>query len=150
MEGVKAGLVGGVAATIASAAAQSYSPLYRSFRPSFKVFLGVAAVSASFFTVTDRAAMRADREFAQKFSISEEEEVMAMTTTKGMKDWSPEELKRAFMRNKVIDFITKKQTTHSYIIFLTFFSKDGNTGLGLFLYSGINTTVQFLSEVFSF
>jgi hypothetical protein len=75
MSGAKVGTLTGTAAIITHFTASRYLPPYKHLQTSFKVFLVSSAFIAGFFTETDRAAMKEDREFGLKFSISRGDEL---------------------------------------------------------------------------
>jgi hypothetical protein len=72
---VNAGLKGAAVATAVAAVAAvgltRYSKTFNGIRLPFKVFLGMAVPTFAFFTVSDRAAMHANRAKALKISISQ-------------------------------------------------------------------------------
>ncbi|KAI8846358.1 hypothetical protein BC829DRAFT_370497 [Chytridium lagenaria] len=93
MAGVFTGLSGG-----ASLLAQRYWPLYRAQKLPFKLFIVLAFGTGAFFTEADRSAMRADREFAMKFSVSREGELSRPQET--MSRLSTDEVMKAIVRNR--------------------------------------------------
>ncbi|KAI9326511.1 hypothetical protein BDR26DRAFT_941202 [Obelidium mucronatum] len=99
VEGAKMGMVTTAGAIAASLAAQRYSPVYRRLTLPFRISLVLAASTAGFFTETDRAAMRADREFAQKFSISRSNEVNAEFESVG-KSWNLDTVRQVAYKNR--------------------------------------------------
>ncbi|KAJ3064400.1 hypothetical protein HDU98_012177 [Podochytrium sp. JEL0797] len=86
LESCKTGVVIGAAAVLASYGAYRFIPAYRRITVPFRVSLVLAATTAGFFTESDRAAMRADREFAQQFSISRTDDRLPMEQT-SWEDW---------------------------------------------------------------
>ncbi|KAJ1562233.1 hypothetical protein HK405_014494, partial [Cladochytrium tenue] len=82
----------------ASMLAQRYLPLYRRQTLAFKAFVVTSAAMGGFFTGTDREAMRADREFAQKFSITKEDESALIRESKQARSW--ESFRATLYRNR--------------------------------------------------
>ncbi|KAJ3064401.1 hypothetical protein HDU98_012178 [Podochytrium sp. JEL0797] len=99
VDGAKMGAVIGAGAVLASLGAQRFIPAYRRLTLPFRVSLVLAATTAGFFTETDRAAMRADRAFAQEFSISSHGEAN-IPQDESIKDWTRESLKQAAFANR--------------------------------------------------
>ncbi|KAJ3030737.1 UNVERIFIED_CONTAM: hypothetical protein HDU68_007948 [Siphonaria sp. JEL0065] len=99
VEGAKMGMVTTFGAVAASLAAQRYSAAYRRLTLPFRISLVLAASTAGFFTETDRAAMRADREFAQKFSISQSHEVV-IPAEETARNWDLETVKQVAFKNR--------------------------------------------------
>ncbi|KAJ3007748.1 UNVERIFIED_CONTAM: hypothetical protein HDU68_003359 [Siphonaria sp. JEL0065] len=66
------------------------------------ISLVLAATTAGFFTETDRAALRADREFSQKFSISRSNESGFDTpdTLSEAKSWDMQTVKQVAYKNR--------------------------------------------------
>jgi hypothetical protein len=74
-EGLKGAAVFGLVGLGASLVLQRRSNFYRNISLPFKVFLGLMIPTAAFFTITDRAAMHADRAHALKYSVTKENEL---------------------------------------------------------------------------
>ncbi|KAI8612956.1 hypothetical protein BC830DRAFT_1170650 [Chytriomyces sp. MP71] len=104
LEGAKMGILATTAAVAASFAANRYSAAYRRLTLPFKVSLVIAASTAGFFTATDVAAMEADRQFAQKFSVSKEDELGALGSLRPFasvgKDLDWAQMKAVAFKNK--------------------------------------------------
>ncbi|KAI9326512.1 hypothetical protein BDR26DRAFT_941203 [Obelidium mucronatum] len=104
LEGAKMGILTSAGAVVTSLAAYRFIPAYRRLTLPFRISLVLAATTAGFFTETDRAAMRADREFAKKFSLSREDElqlVSARPTLFGSNsDWDFERMKQVAYKNR--------------------------------------------------
>ncbi|KAJ3286952.1 hypothetical protein HDU76_007901 [Blyttiomyces sp. JEL0837] len=106
LEGLQTGSIIGGATLLTSFAAQKFIPAYKSLRFPFKVFLVIAGFTGGFFTQTDVAAMKADREFAQKFSVTNPDELQLVSVPganatrilTGGVDF--EGMKRAFVKNR--------------------------------------------------
>ncbi|ORY39284.1 hypothetical protein BCR33DRAFT_720122 [Rhizoclosmatium globosum] len=99
LEGAKMGLVTTAGAIAASLAAQRYIPAYARLTLPFRISLVLAASTAGFFTETDRAAMRADREFAQKFSITQKDDV-SLAEASVARSWDMETVKQVAFKNR--------------------------------------------------
>ncbi|KAJ3153771.1 hypothetical protein HDU86_005104 [Geranomyces michiganensis] len=69
-EGTRASAIAAAVATGASVAAHRLSPSFRNIRLPFKTFLVLAATTGTFFTVSDRASIRASRTLASQRSGS--------------------------------------------------------------------------------
>ncbi|KAJ3219094.1 hypothetical protein HDU67_002750 [Dinochytrium kinnereticum] len=78
--------------------AQRYIPLYRSQKLPFKLFIVMAFGTGAFFTEADRSAMRADREFAMRFSVTREGDLSQPAPT--MTRLTGDELLKAAVRNR--------------------------------------------------
>ncbi|KAI9338913.1 hypothetical protein DFJ73DRAFT_847165 [Zopfochytrium polystomum] len=63
-----------------------------------QAFVVSSASMAGFFFGTDRAAVRADREFAQRFSVTKEEELSLIRESKEARSW--ESFQRTLYRNR--------------------------------------------------
>ncbi|KAJ3327697.1 hypothetical protein HDU76_011297 [Blyttiomyces sp. JEL0837] len=102
LEGLQMGSVVGGSTLVASFAAQRYLPMYRTLQMPYKVLLVVLGFTAGFFTQTDIAAMKADREFAMKFSITkpDELELHAVPNSKKILTGRMEGFKEAFVKNR--------------------------------------------------
>ncbi|TPX65251.1 hypothetical protein CcCBS67573_g08184 [Chytriomyces confervae] len=106
IEGAKMGMVTTAGALAASFGLNHYSALFRGLTLPFKISLVLAATTAGFFTETDRAAMKADREFAKKFSISQEDEVQLKSSNPfklNSSEWDMEQIKNAAFKNKFVN-----------------------------------------------
>ncbi|ORY39283.1 hypothetical protein BCR33DRAFT_720121 [Rhizoclosmatium globosum] len=77
---------------------------YRRLTFPFRISLVLAATTAGFFTETDRAAMKADREFAQKFSLSREDELSLVSSRPTLfganSEWDAERIKQFAFKNR--------------------------------------------------
>ncbi|KAJ3030736.1 UNVERIFIED_CONTAM: hypothetical protein HDU68_007947 [Siphonaria sp. JEL0065] len=104
VEGAKMGIVTSAGAVAASFAAHRFIPAYRRLTLPFRISLVLAATTAGFFTETDRAAMRADREFSQKFSITNVNELEHISTKPTIfgesSDWDLERVKQVAFKNR--------------------------------------------------
>ncbi|KAJ3114893.1 hypothetical protein HDU96_001511 [Phlyctochytrium bullatum] len=90
------GLSGG-----ASLLAQRYWPLYRQQKLPFKLFIVMAFGTGAFFTEADRAAMRYDREFAMRFSVTNPNDFVRPSTAPLSRfNWSSEEMLKMVVRNR--------------------------------------------------
>ncbi|KAJ3046131.1 hypothetical protein HDV00_003881 [Rhizophlyctis rosea] len=74
--------------------ANKYSPLFRGLTLPFKTMLVICVPTAVFFTVSDRAAIAADKQLMQRFSVTRPEDVIRPPpkkefsfTSQGIKDW---------------------------------------------------------------
>ncbi|KND04125.1 uncharacterized protein SPPG_01563 [Spizellomyces punctatus DAOM BR117] len=74
MEGAKAAAIAGPTGLVASLLAQRNIRFYQRLSLPFKTFIALMIPTAAFFTVTDRAAMRADLEYAMRFSVTKKED----------------------------------------------------------------------------
>ncbi|KAI8924357.1 hypothetical protein BC831DRAFT_466120 [Entophlyctis helioformis] len=75
VEGTKSALMFGAAGVFGHLLAQRTWPLYQRQSLPFKSFLLICIPMAAFFTTTDKAAMAADRQYAQRFSITSADEL---------------------------------------------------------------------------
>ncbi|KAJ3104575.1 hypothetical protein HDU97_009087 [Phlyctochytrium planicorne] len=98
LDGLKAAGTFTALSGTASLMAQRYWPLYRRQQLPFKLFIVMAFGTGAFFTAADRSAMREDRIFAQKFSITQEAEVEKRKEF--MRGFTQDELLKALARNK--------------------------------------------------
>ncbi|KAI9364462.1 hypothetical protein DFJ73DRAFT_809573 [Zopfochytrium polystomum] len=97
-EGVTMGTIVGSTFLGASLLAQKFLPAYRSLTFPFKVFIVSSAVMGGFFTGTDRAAMKADRAFAMRFSVTHEDELSLIKESREARNW--ESLRRTLYKNR--------------------------------------------------
>ncbi|KAI9089426.1 hypothetical protein DFS34DRAFT_413553 [Phlyctochytrium arcticum] len=74
-QGTKALAVAAPASLAGSLLAQKYLRPYQRLSLPFKTFIGLMIPTAVFFTVTDRAAIRADLDYAMKFSVTKKEDL---------------------------------------------------------------------------
>ncbi|KAJ3181841.1 hypothetical protein HDU85_003356 [Gaertneriomyces sp. JEL0708] len=96
-EGTKASMIGGALATAGLIAAHKASPTFARVSLPFKVFLGLAATTATFFTVSDRASGQVAREAAARWSANRNEAanalrrelspIVAVPEVTGAKEW---------------------------------------------------------------
>ncbi|KAJ3414716.1 hypothetical protein HDV05_006153 [Chytridiales sp. JEL 0842] len=100
LSGTKVAAATGTTAIITHLLATRYSPFYARLQTSFKVFLISSAFMAGFFTETDRAAMREDRAFMQKFSISKDDDVKYALEKPSASLWDRQALQEAFVKNR--------------------------------------------------
>ncbi|KAJ3284718.1 hypothetical protein HDU79_007929 [Rhizoclosmatium sp. JEL0117] len=104
LEGAKMGILTSAGALVASFGAYRFIPAYRRLTLPFRISLVLAATTAGFFTETDRAAMKADREFAQKFSLSREDELSLVSSRPTLfganSEWDAERIKQFAFKNR--------------------------------------------------
>ncbi|KAJ3084187.1 hypothetical protein HK102_000738 [Quaeritorhiza haematococci] len=109
-EGTKAGLTWGAGATLASLALQQkVGPqklvnLYSGIRPAYKIFLVAVTGLGAFFTRADKAAVEADRIFANKFAINadvvQKEDMEALAEYERPFEWTQQGIKNLLIRRR--------------------------------------------------
>ncbi|KAJ3282847.1 hypothetical protein HK104_010677 [Borealophlyctis nickersoniae] len=77
-----------------------YSPSFRNLYPPIKLSLGLAIPTAVFFTVTDKAAIEADRELVARFSVTRPEDAAAIARER-QPVWTMEGFKKYAYDNRL-------------------------------------------------